>query len=211
MRPMPSSGSSPATAATWSARTPTLRNQIHAELDALLPGLSAAVGNIFDHEPVLVIARHLGSAQAIRARGLDGLAALLQAEGLRYQRRSLEKVLAWAEQAHEPDQNAVVHKRIFAFLDDERRARLRSIRALESDLAALLVRTPYVLLLSFPGINVVSAAEFAGEMGPIRNSPATTPSPAGRGYTRRGTRAIRWTTPARWWAAPIARYGTCSC
>ena len=61
--------------------------------------------------------------------------------------------------------------RILAHLDDERRARLRSIRALEGDLASLLVRTPYVLLLSFPGINVVSAAEFAGEMGPIGNSP----------------------------------------
>src|SRR5262249_18250479 len=31
-----------------------------------------------------------------------------------------------------------------------------------------LTRTPYVLLLSFPGINVVSAADFAGEMGPIQ-------------------------------------------
>ena len=33
------------------------------------------------------------------------------------------------------------------------------------------MRTPYVLLLSFPGINVVSAAAFAGEMGPIAPSP----------------------------------------
>jgi transposase len=39
----------------------------------------------------------------------------------------------------------------------------------ETDLAAFLVRTPYVLLLSHPGINVVSAAEFAGEAGPIGN------------------------------------------
>ncbi len=31
----------------------------------------------------------------------------------------------------------------------------------------MLVRTPYVLLLAFPGINVASAGEFAGEMGPI--------------------------------------------
>ena len=30
-----------------------------------------------------------------------------------------------------------------------------------------LVKTPYVLLMGIPGINVVSAAEFAGEMGPI--------------------------------------------
>ena len=33
--------------------------------------------------------------------------------------------------------------------------------------AGLLVQTPYVLLMGIPGINVVSAAEFAGEMGPI--------------------------------------------
>jgi transposase len=31
------------------------------------------------------------------------------------------------------------------------------------------VHTPYVLLLSFPGINVVSAADFAGEAGPIEH------------------------------------------
>jgi hypothetical protein len=30
-------------------------------------------------------------------------------------------------------------------------------------------RTPYVLLLSFPGVNVVSAADYAGEMGPIEH------------------------------------------
>jgi transposase len=149
----------------------SLRNQIHVELDALLPGLAAVVGDIFDHEPALVIARRLGSAQEIRARGREGLAALLRDEHVRYQSRSLEKILAWAERAHEPSDCSQIHKRIFAYLDEERRARLRSIRALESDLAALLVRTPYILLLSFPGINVVSAAEFAGEMGPIANSP----------------------------------------
>jgi transposase len=149
-----------------------LRNQIHVELDALLPGLSAAVGGIFDHEPALRIARRLGSAPEIRARGLDGLAALLDAEHVRYQRRSLETIVAWAEQAPAGSECSEIHKRIFAHLDDERRSRLQAIRSLESDLASLLVRTPYILLLSFPGINVVSAAEFAGEMGPIANSPS---------------------------------------
>jgi transposase len=57
--------------------------------------------------------------------------------------------------------------KVLANLDNERRARLQSIRSLERDRAARLARTPYVLLFSFPGINVVSAAEFAGEMGPI--------------------------------------------
>jgi transposase len=148
-----------------------LRNQIHVELDALFPGLSAAVGGIFDHEPALIIARRLGSAQEIRARGADGLAALLDAEHVPHRRPTLKKILAWADRAHEASECQDVHTRIFTHLDDERRARLRAIRALESESAALLVRTPYALLLSFPGINVVTAAEFAGEMGPIANAP----------------------------------------
>ncbi len=148
-----------------------LRNQIHVELDATLPGLSAAVGGIFDHEPALVVARRLGSAAEIRARGADGLAAMLDAEHVPYRRPTLKEILAWADRAHEASECQDVHRRIFTHRDDERRARLRAIRALESELASLLVRTPYAWLLSFPGINVVTAAEFAGEMGPIANAP----------------------------------------
>jgi len=45
----------------------------------------------------------------------------------------------------------------------------QEIQALERDIAAYLAKTPYILLLSFPGVNVVSAGDFAGEMGPIEN------------------------------------------
>lgn len=41
------------------------------------------------------------------------------------------------------------------------------ISRLEIDIAALLARTPYLLLVAIPGLNVVSAAEFAAEAGPI--------------------------------------------
>ena len=41
------------------------------------------------------------------------------------------------------------------------------------------MRTPYVLLLSFPGINVVSAADFGGETGPMEHY-ATAKSITGR-------------------------------
>ena len=54
-------------------------------------------------------------------------------------------------------------------LDDDRARKDEEILALERDIAGRLVQTPYVLLLSFPGINVVSAADFAGEMGPIEH------------------------------------------
>ena len=60
-------------------------------------------------------------------------------------------------------------RRVLAGLDDDRLMKAREIEDVERDLASLLARTPYVLLLSMPGINVVSAAEFAGEMGPIEH------------------------------------------
>lgn len=146
-----------------------LRNQIHAELDAVFPGLSAAVGNILDHEPALQVARRVHSGQEICELGADGLAALLESAQVAYQRRSLAKILAWAPQAPESDRFPNIHHQIFLSLDNERRARLLEIMSLERQMAARLVRTPYVLLLSFPGINVVLAAELAGEMGPIAN------------------------------------------
>jgi hypothetical protein len=43
------------------------------------------------------------------------------------------------------------------------------MQALERDIAAQLARTPYILLLSFRDINVVSAADFAGKAGPMHN------------------------------------------
>jgi hypothetical protein len=54
-------------------------------------------------------------------------------------------------------------------LDDDRLAKRAAITAAEAELAGLLARTPYVLLLGVPGINVASAAEFAGEAGPIKH------------------------------------------
>jgi hypothetical protein len=59
--------------------------------------------------------------------------------------------------------------RVWQTLYEDWQAKTRQIDRLEQDLAAILVKTPYLLLLSHPGINVVSASELAGEMGPIEH------------------------------------------
>jgi transposase len=64
-----------------------------------------------------------------------------------------------------------VHLKILIDLDDDRLSKVRGVRAIERELAGLLVQAPYLLLLGIPGINVVSAAEYAGEMGPIDRYP----------------------------------------
>ena len=93
----------------------------------------------------------------------------LRQAGIRFQRAPLETVLDWADQAAPGDVAAAQHRRIALALDDDRLRKTQEIQALEREIAGRLAQTPYVLLLSFPGINVVSAADFAGEMGPIEH------------------------------------------
>ena len=51
---------------------------------------------------------------------------------------SLQKVIAWAEQAAPPDPDALLQQRILTDLDDDRRGKVRQIQALELEIAASL-------------------------------------------------------------------------
>jgi transposase len=144
-----------------------LRCQIREHLDAALPGFAACFGDLWERHCAWHLLHHFASAQQIQAAGLDGLCQSLDEAGIRYQRRSLTPVLAWAAQAAPPDLAAALHHRLALALDDDYTHKTQEIQALEREIAGRLARTPYVLLLSFPGVNVVSAADFAGEMGPI--------------------------------------------
>ena len=146
-----------------------LHTQIREHLDAALPGFAACFANFWDSDCALYLARHFANPADILAAGRDGLRHNLDAAGVRFQSPTLDTVLAWAAQAAPPDLGAAVHHRFALALDDDRRQKRREIQALERDSAAFLCRTPYVLLLSFPGVNVVSTADFAAEAGPIEH------------------------------------------
>jgi hypothetical protein len=109
------------------------------------------------------------STQEFLAAGLDGLQQHLRKEKIRFQSRTLQTVLDWAAQAAPADLAAAERRRIILALHDDYQRKRREIQAVEQHLARALASTPYVLLLSFPGINVVTASEFAGEAGPIGN------------------------------------------
>jgi transposase len=143
--------------------------QIREHLEATLPGFAA----LFDDDKfwnaslAMPLARRLDSPDAMRRLGADGIMRLLDDAGVRYQRRTIDKVLAWAEHAAPAEPDATLQLRIVAELDDDRLSKKRLISSLEIDIAALLAQTPYLLLVAIPGLNVVSAAEFAAEAGPI--------------------------------------------
>jgi transposase len=144
-----------------------LRQQMLEHLHCYMPGFSRCFADVFDSEILLWVAKNLDSAARIVEVGVDGLTHQLREARVATHKPTIQKVVAWARSAPSAEEPASLHRRLFIELDRDRLIKLESIRAIEGELAGPLSNTPYVLLLSIPGINVVSAAEFAGEMGPI--------------------------------------------
>lgn len=143
--------------------------QIREHLEATLPGYAALFDDLWESRLALPVARRFPVPAAIRAAGVEELRRAVKEEAKRCSKTVLERIVAWAQMAVEPAAEAAMHQRVWLALEDDRLAKCGQIQAAERELAALLVQTPYVLLLSLPGINVVSAAELAGEMGPIKH------------------------------------------
>ena len=141
--------------------------QLKEHWQATLPGYSTLFTDLWGSAAGCRIARQYASPEAVCQAELAGLERTLRDAGQRVQSPTLQRILAWARTAPSADPEAVLHQRIGALLDDDRQGKTREIQAAEGEIATLLVRTPYVLSLAFPGINVASAGEFAGEMGPI--------------------------------------------
>jgi hypothetical protein len=97
------------------------------------------------------------------------LSRYLSKNKVRHQLRTIDKILAWAAQAaNDPIQNGPIHHAIWTDLYELYQHFQRRIAALERQLASDVVRIPYVRLMAIPGISVVSVAELAAEMGPIK-------------------------------------------
>ena len=145
----------------------TVQNQMLEHLQAYMPGYSRCFRDVFDSEIALWVARNLESADAILKSGAVNLIGRFVKAGVRRHAPTVEKIMVWARTALPAEEQAQLHRRFFLELDNDRESKNRCVRRIEGELAELLVQTPYVLLLSIPGINVVSAAEFAAEAGPI--------------------------------------------
>jgi transposase len=153
----------------WVRKTSLLCCQIREYLHSAYPGYAACFATPWHSDVMLALVRRFESAAAMLQAGSVGLYVALREQKVRCQHETLETVLAWARQAPPADAAALLQRRIALALEEDRHRKTQEILALERDCAGYLCQTPYILLLSFPGVNVVSAADFAGEMGPIEN------------------------------------------
>lgn len=144
-----------------------LNCQIRDHLEAALPGYLNCFDKPWESALPWHLLRHFPTAECLQAAGLTALCHSLRQAAIRFQQRTLQAVLDWAKQAPAGDVAADQHRRIALALYEDRQRKTQEILALERDIAGRLVQTAYVLLLSIPGLNVVSTAEFAGELGPM--------------------------------------------
>jgi hypothetical protein len=100
---------------------------------------------------------------------VSGIERHLTNKWVRFQTRTIERIVAWASAAAEPSELACIYTRQWQQLNEIRGLIDDQIAAAEREMAGFLVETPYILLLTVTGINVVSAARLAGEAGPIEH------------------------------------------
>jgi transposase len=146
-----------------------LNCQIRDHLEAALPGYTACFDKLWESPIPWHLLRRYPTAASFREADVTTLCQSLRQAGIRFQQRTVQTLVDWAEQAAPGDVAAAQHRRIALALYDDRQRKTGEIHELEREIASRLTQTPYVLLLSFPGVNVVSAADFAGEAGPIEH------------------------------------------
>jgi transposase len=151
------------------AKRAKLQSQIRQQLERCLPGYAALFpdDDLWTSPVAMFVARRAVDAPALVRAGIPGVTSWLREAKVRFFSRTVEKIAAWAANAAPADPQAPLLTRIWQTLEDDRQEKTRQIGRIEREIAAELVQTPYLLLLSHPGINVISAADLAGEMGPM--------------------------------------------
>ena len=149
-------------------KSSSLACQIREHLHLAMPGFAKLFDQLFEHKSAMAIARRCDSPAKVIQLGHAGLTQHLRDNKLRNQPRSIDKIMAWASQVNGNSiQDGPMHHAIWTDLEELYQHFQRQIFVLEREIAGDLVQTPYVRLMAIPGINVVSAADYAGEMGPI--------------------------------------------
>lgn len=148
-----------------------VRERIQDRMQAILPGYTGLFSDLWKMPAVFTVALDYPSAAALVQAGPEAILQHVHQTGLSMRRDTLHNILVWAAKAAQGDPSGPLLRRLVA---DERtlHAALEGqIRAYERDRVSYLVDAPFLLLLSIPGIHVVSAASYAAELGPIEHYP----------------------------------------
>ncbi len=148
-----------------------LQVQIRVLMHQAMPGFADLFeeDKLFRKSIALPIAKQYSSSATVKRAGVNGLAGYLKKQKIRFHSQTLERIVAWSATAADPADLAVLLTQQWKQLAQCWDLITQQIDQTERETANYLVKTPYVLLLSVTGINIVSAAALAGEAGPIEH------------------------------------------
>lgn len=143
-----------------------LRQQIHAQLDLVFPGLSTCFEDIFDARSSMMILNELCSPQRITHLGAGRLGSFAAKRGIRMTVHKCDEIVAVARNAlllpaAQRDTAETILKADVALLT----TLSAEIHRAEKRLEELLVDTPAAVLISLPGVGVVRASGYGAAIG----------------------------------------------
>lgn len=159
----------------------TLKTQLQETVHAYLPGFMGLwkSGNLWESPIPAAIATAFDSSQALAEAPVERFRDIARGLGSAIQMCTINRIKAWTYQAAPADAAYRIHHQRACSLWRDLQTKWEEIRVFELDLATFLCQSTGLLLLAFPGINVVSASDYVAELGPITNY-ATSKSIAGR-------------------------------
>lgn len=143
-----------------------LRQQIHAQLDLVFPGLGGCFGDIFATKSGRMILTEFCNPERVVRLGPALLAGCARTRGIRMTVAKSELIVACARDALTPQssQRDLVEQHLAAdvamFLTVE-----AEVLRCERELAALIASTPAGVLTSLPGVGVVRASAYGAAIG----------------------------------------------
>ncbi len=155
----------------------SLKNKISSVLDLLLPGIT---------ELVMFSNNHLWSSasldffikypdlESIKQLNQKSIVKFFQHRGRRISPEMAYQLIKWSKDALNPDCAANICRQfVFKSLIEQLKQLSQNIDSIEVKLIGYLVQIPAVLLLSIDYIGPIRAAEFAGEISPFEQYPAS--------------------------------------
>ncbi len=160
-------GEMPAWAVHRSRRVATrtaTKNQLLGQLDRAFPGLTLALPDVLGTKIGRLVAVEFADPARLCALGVNRLIRFAAVRDVQLRRPLAERLVAAAHDAL-PTRDAVVARRVLA-ADLKLLADLDiQIEAAETELAALLPRSPFATMTSVPGWGVVRVSNYAAALG----------------------------------------------
>lgn len=146
-----------------------LKDRMHERLHAIMPGISTRFDSIWTSPLAAALLREFSSPGALLDSGEIALRHRLRKQGAFCTSTRAEQLLAWAADALPPSAAADTEMAVLREDLDHLSFLGRRIERLERDMLGYLVQSPFVLLLSIPGISHILASGLGAEAGPMES------------------------------------------